>query len=54
MLINVDLEIENKYYRRMLFILNREHKTNEYVWQRVSILARPQELLLSTVKRCKR
>ena len=31
----------------------REHKTNEYVWQQVSILAGPQELLQSTVKRRK-
>ena len=31
----------------------REQKTNEYVWQQVSILAGRQELLLSTVKRRK-
>ena len=37
----------------MLDISYREHKTNEYVWQQVSILAGPQELLLSTVKRRK-
>ena len=37
----------------MLGISYREHKTNEYVWQQVSILAGPQELLLSTVKRRK-
>ena len=41
---------ENKCYRRMLGMSYREHKTNEYVWQQVSILAGPQELLLSTVK----
>ena len=28
---------------------NREHKSIEYVWQQVDILARRQELLLSTV-----
>jgi hypothetical protein len=44
---------ENKCFRRMLGISYREHKTNEYVWQQVSILAGPQELLLSTVKRRK-
>ena len=37
----------------MLGISQREHRTNEYVWQQVSILAAPQELLLSTVKRRK-
>ena len=31
----------------------REHETNEYVWQPVSVLAGRQELLLSTVKRGK-
>ena len=44
---------ENKCYRRMLGISYREHKTNECVWQQVSILAGPCELLLSTVKRRK-
>ena len=44
---------ENKCYRSMLGISYREHKTNEYVWQLVDILARRQELLLSTVKRRK-
>ena len=37
----------------MLGISYREHKTDRYVWQDVSILAGPQELLLSTIKRCK-
>ena len=37
----------------MLGISYREHKTYDYVWQQVSILARPQEHLLSTVKRHK-
>ena len=32
----------------------REHKTNEYVWQPVDILAACQELLLSTDKRRKK
>ena len=40
----------NKCYRRILGISYREHKTNEYIWQRVSILAGRQELPLSTVK----
>ena len=31
----------------------RDRKKNEYVWQQVNILARHQELLLSTVKRRK-
>ena len=44
---------ENKCYRRMLGTSYREHKPNEYVYQQVSDLARRQELLLSTVKRCK-
>ena len=44
---------KNKCYRRMLGISYRDHKTNEYVWQQVSILAGRQELLLSTVKRRK-
>ena len=42
--------------RRFLFsfhILKGERKTNEYVWQHVSILAGRHELLLSTVKRRK-
>ena len=34
------LAFENKCYRRMLAISYREHKTNEYVWQPVDILAR--------------
>ena len=37
----------------MLGISYREHKTNEYVWQQVDILAKRKELLVSTVKRCK-
>ena len=44
---------ENKCYRSMLGISYREHKTNEYVWQKVSILAGPQEPLLSTITRRK-
>jgi len=44
---------ENKCYRRMLGISYREHITNDYVWQRVNILAGRQEFLLSTVKRRK-
>ena len=34
-------------------ILYTDHKTNEYVWQQVDILAGRQELLLSTVERRK-
>ena len=33
----------------MIGISYREHKTNEYVWHQVSILAGPQELLLTGV-----
>ena len=36
-------------YKRMLGTSFKEHKTNEYAWQQVNILARSQELLLSTV-----
>ena len=36
---------------RMLRISYWEHKTNDYVWQQVIILAGHQELLLPTVKR---
>ena len=36
----------NRCYRRMLGISYREHITNDYVWQRVNILAGRQELLL--------
>ena len=53
-MLTADLErpihaFENKCYMRMLGILYRGHKTNKYVWQQVNILARRQELLLSTV-----
>ena len=37
----------------MLGISYRERKPNDYVWQQVSILGGPQQLLLSTVKRPK-
>ena len=37
----------------MLDISYKEHKTKEYVWQQVNILAGCQELLLSTEKRYK-
>ena len=37
----------------MPHISYKEHKTNEYVWQQVDILAGRQKLLLSTVNRCK-
>ena len=37
----------------MFGISYREHKTNEYVWQQVNILAGQQELFLSTVNRRK-
>ena len=36
----------------MLGISYKEHKTNQYVWKRVNILAGCQELLLSTVASC--
>ena len=41
---------ENKCYRRMLGKSHSEHKTNEYVWHQVHILAGRQELLQSTIK----
>ena len=44
---------ENKCYRRMLVVSYRQHKTNEYVWQQVSILAGCHALLLTTVRRRK-
>ena len=34
----------------MLGVLYSQHKTNDYVWQKVSILAGPQEFLLSNGK----
>ena len=40
---------ENKCYRRMLGISKKEHKTNEYVWEQVTILIGRQEALLSSV-----
>ena len=42
---------ENKCYRRMLGLLHKEHKTNEYVWQHVSMLTGRQDILLSTFMR---
>lgn len=44
---------ENKYYRRMLHISYREHRTTDYVRQQVTTRAEEQEPLLSTVKRRK-
>ena len=44
---------ENKCYRRMLGKSYRDHKTNEYVWQQVDIIAGRHKLLLSAVKRLK-
>ena len=44
---------QNKCCTRMFGISYREHETNEYVWQQVSVLAGRQEFLLSTVK-CRR
>ena len=44
---------ETKSMRRMLGISWREHKTNEFVLNRVEDLVGPQERLLTTVKRRK-
>ena len=44
---------EHKCYRRLLGASYREHKTNEYVRQQISVLAKRQEFLLSIVKRRK-
>ncbi|KAL8590218.1 hypothetical protein ACOMHN_010413 [Nucella lapillus] len=43
----------HKYYRKLLRIHYSEHKTNEYVRQRIDTLAGKQEPLLSIVKSCK-
>ena len=43
----------SEYPSRMLGISFKKHKTNEYVWQHVDILAGRQELLLSTISRRK-
>ena len=37
----------------MLSISCKEHKTNEYVWQHVTILAGRKELSMSNVQHCK-
>ena len=44
---------EMKAYRKLLRISYTEHKTNEFVRNRVEELSGPQELLLETVKRRK-
>ena len=45
---------ENKYYRRMLGVSYRRQKTSEHnIWQQVNVLTGCQEILLSTIKRCK-
>ena len=36
-----------------IIISYREHRTNDYIWQQVSIKAGRQDLLLTTVKHCK-
>ncbi|KAL8621705.1 hypothetical protein ACOMHN_061840 [Nucella lapillus] len=41
---------EHKCYRKLLRIHYSQHKTNEYVRQRIDTLAGKQELLLSVVK----
>ena len=45
--------LEIKCYTRMLGIEYIEYKTKEYVWIQVSVIAGPQELLLSIVRRRK-
>ena len=44
---------ENKCLRKLLRITYMEHKTNEYVHNKIKILVGPQETLLTTVKRRK-
>src|SRR5207244_7948535 len=44
---------EMKAFRKLLRISYTEHKTNEFVRNRVEELTDPQELLLETVKRRK-
>ena len=44
---------ETKSFRRMLGITWKERKTNEYVFDQVSLLDGPQEPLLATIKRRK-
>ena len=44
---------ETKCMRKLLRISWTEHKTNDYVWNRVESVAGRQERLLSTVKRRK-
>ena len=44
---------ENKCMRKLLQISWTEHRTNDYVWNRIEGFAGPQEPLLSVVKRRK-
>ena len=44
---------ENKCMRKLLQISWTEHRTNDYVWNRIEGFAEPQEPLLSVVKKRK-
>ena len=44
---------ENKCMRKILQISYLEHKTNEYVWDRINSIAGHQETIITTIKRRK-
>ena len=44
---------ENKCMRKILRISYVEHRTNAYVWDRISSIAGPQENIMATIKRGK-
>ena len=44
---------ENKCMRKILRISYVEHRTNAYVWDRISSIAGPQENIMATIKRRK-
>ena len=44
---------ENKCMRKFLQISYLEHKTNEYVWDRINSIAGHQETIITTIKRRK-
>jgi exonuclease III len=44
---------ENKCMRRLLRISYLDHKTNEYVWEKIESITGPQETIMATIKRRK-
>ena len=44
---------ETKYQKKFLCISHLEHKTSDWVWDKIIFLVGPQEPLLATVKRQK-